>query len=279
MSESLQHRIGIDLGRRMALEDAVPWAGCRGVRYIDVELDTGPNALPRIDDDRARAVRALCTEHGVKLGLHTLSAVNIAEVSPFVSDAVDQYLSGYIDVAEKLGAAWIVVHAGYHFTADKERRMEAGLARLRRACRYAEGKNTRLLLENLNKEPEDAEVHYLAHTVEEWRYYYDVIDSPAFALAFTANHAHLLPEGVAGFVDQIPVDRVVEVRLADCVRNGPEVHLKPGDGDFDFGDMFRRLEAKGFKGHYMNAFGTADDMQAARATLVEAAVRAGVATG
>jgi len=46
-------------------------------------------------------------------------------------------------------------------------------------------------LENLNKEPVDAEVHYLAHTIPEWKYYYDAIDSPAFALSFTANHAHL----------------------------------------------------------------------------------------
>src|SRR3954466_10865601 len=54
--------------------------------------------------------------------------------------------------------------------------------------------------ENLIKEPEQAEVHYLAHTVEEWRYYIDRIDSPSFRLSFTANHAHLAPEGVAGFV-------------------------------------------------------------------------------
>ena len=41
-----------------------------------------------------------------------------------------------------------------------------------------------LLLENLNREPENAEVHYLAHTVEEWRTYFDAIHSPAFALSF-----------------------------------------------------------------------------------------------
>ena len=33
-----------------------------------------------------------------------------------------------------------------------------------------------------------------------------------------------------------------------------------GEGDFDFPDLFRRLEAKGFKGHYMNAFGSLEDM-------------------
>jgi sugar phosphate isomerase/epimerase len=129
---------------------------------------------------------------------------------------------------------------------------------------YAETKNTRLLLENLNKEPPDAEVHYLAHTLEEWRWYYEKIQSPAFALSFTANHAHLVPEGVAGFLASIPLERVAEVRLADCFRNGKEEHLLPGQGDFDFSELFQGLTRRGYQGHYMNAFGSLDDMLSAR---------------
>jgi hypothetical protein len=68
----------------------------------------------------------------------------------------------------------------------------------------------------------------LAHTSEEWRFYFEQIQSPAFKLSFTVNHAHLVPEGIAGFVDALDMGRVEEVRLADCVRNGDEVHLKPG---------------------------------------------------
>jgi hypothetical protein len=91
--------------------------------------------------------------------------------------------------------------------------MQTGLERLQRTAAYAETKNARILLENLNKEPPDAEVHYLAHTIEEWRWYYEKIDSPAFALSFTANHAHLVPEGVDGFLREIPLHRVAEVTL------------------------------------------------------------------
>ena len=169
------------------------------------------------------------------------------------------------------GAGWIVVHAGFHFTSDRDQRMQAGLERLRRLAAYAERKGALLLLENLNKEPEQAEVHYLAHTVEEWRYYFDRIRSPAFRLSFTVNHAHLVPEGIDGFVDALDFARVHEVRLADCLRNGYEVHLRPGDGDLDFADMFRRIEGAGFRGHYMNAFGSLDDMLAGREALVRLA--------
>lgn len=274
---NLHQRIGVDVGRRLKLEDAIIWAAENDIHYIDIQLDTGANAVTTFDAERARAVRALLDKHQVHLGLHTLSAVNVAEYSPFLSEAVDAYMKAYIDAMPMLGAGSIVVHAGYHFTADVEMRMKAGLDRLQRMVEYAEKKGALLLLENLNKEPADAEVHYLAHTPEEWRYYYDAIDSPAFALSFTANHAHLLPEGVEGFLAQIPLQRVVEVRLADCWRNGHEQHLVPGEGDFDFGDMFRLIEAKGFKGHYMNAFGTLEDMNLARAVQVEAARAAGVA--
>jgi sugar phosphate isomerase/epimerase len=273
---TLFERIGVDVGRRLKLEDAIEWAAAHEVRHIDIQLDTGANAVNSFDATRARGVRALLEKHRVHLGLHTLSAVNVAEYSPFLSDAVDAYMRAYIDAMPLLGASSIVVHAGYHFTSDPEMRMQAGLDRLKRMVEYAETRKALLLLENLNKEPKDAEVHYLAHTPEEWRTYYDAIDSPAFALSFTANHAHLLPEGVEGFLAQIPLHRVVEVRLADCWRNGHEQHLVPGEGDFDFGDMFRRIEGAGFKGHYMNAFGTLQDMDQARHRQVEAARAAGV---
>jgi sugar phosphate isomerase/epimerase len=273
---NLHDRIGIDIGRKLSLEDAVAWAAAHDVRFVDVQLDTGANALGTIDQPRATATRAACERHGIHLGLHTSSAVNVAEYAPFVADAVDQYLTAYVDAATLLGAEWIVMHAGFHFTSDREERIAVGRERLQRIVAYAERKGALILLENLNKEPEAAEVHYLAHTVEEWRHYFERIRSPAFRLSFTVNHAHLVPDGIAGFVGALDFTQVEEVRLADCFRNGNEVHLKPGAGDLDFGDMFRRIEGAGFRGHYMNAFGSLDDMLTGRDALVRLAAAAGV---
>jgi len=273
---SLYDRIGVDVGRKLALEDALAWAAAHRVRFIDVQLDTGANALDTIDAARAAALRRECERHGLHLGLHTSSAVNVAEYAPYVGDAVDEYLKAYVDAASRLGAEWIVMHAGFHFTSDREQRMQAGLERLQRVVEHAERTGALVLLENLNKEPEPAEVHYLAHTVEEWRFYFERIRSPAFRLSFTVNHAHLVPEGIPGFVAALDMAQVEEVRLADCFRNGYEVHLKPGAGDLDFADMFRRVEGAGFKGHYMNAFGSLDDMLAGRDALVRLAETAGL---
>lgn len=275
MTTSLRDRIGVDLGRQLPLEDGVRWAGENGVYYIDAQIDIAPNALETFDDARCAKIRDLCSQYGVHLGLHTLSAVNIAEISPFLRDATDHYLEAYIDLSKKLAAEWIVVHGGYHFTADTELRKRASIDRLQRASDYAEKAGALLVLENLNGEPELAEVNYMPHSLGECLEFFGELTSPSLRWSFTINHAHYEPEGIAGFIDGMDMSRCEEVRMAD--NNGEyEIHMIPGTGTVDFGDMFKRLEGAGFKGHYMNGFGTLDDMLAGRDYIVERAREAGV---
>src|SRR4051794_30873375 len=70
----LRDRIGVDVGRKLPLEDAIVWASGHQVRFIDVQLDTGANALGTIDAARGAAIRAGCERHGIHLGLHTASS-------------------------------------------------------------------------------------------------------------------------------------------------------------------------------------------------------------
>ena len=266
----LRERIGIDFGGKMRLEDALEWAAANQFAYADVCVDNPPNELGSFDEARVGGVRAALERHGIHLGLHTLSAVNIAETSPFLSAAVDQYLVAYMDLAKRLGAGWIVVHAGYHFTSDFERRKAAALERLKRASAQAEERGVQLLLENMNPEPDDAEVQYLGHDVEECRYYFDQLTSPHLGWAYTVNHAHMLPEGIAGFTPLFDLGRCGEVRLADN-RGDVEEHLQPGAGTIDFKAMFDQIESAGYRKHYMLAFGSIDDMKRGREYLVEVA--------
>ena len=257
---NLRNKIGIDFGQRNKIEDGIEVAIRHGVRFLDLKIDVAPNAIETLTDERVTAIRAACEQHDIHVGIHTMSAVNVAEVAPHVRDGVDRYLRGHLDACKRLGGEWMVVHAGYHFTSDVKLRMEAGLERLKRLSGYAEEIGVTILLENMNWEPDDAEVHYLAHNLEETQYYFDRLHSPRLRWAFTANHAHLVPEGIDGFLDAMDISRCDEVRLADCFRNGKEIHLKPAEGDVDFVALLRRLDQLGFKGHYMNAFGTLDDM-------------------
>ncbi len=89
---ALIDRIGVDVGRKLKLEDAIEWAARNQVRHIDIQLDTGANKVNMFDDARCRAIVASARANGVKLALHTLSAVNVGEYSPFLSEAVDAYI-------------------------------------------------------------------------------------------------------------------------------------------------------------------------------------------
>lgn len=267
--KSLRDRIGIDLGQMAKIEDGIAAALRHGIKYLDLKIDMEPNALESLTNERVAAVRDACEKHGIHIGIHTLSGVNVAEVAPYVRDGVDQYLRGHLDACKRLGGEWMVVHAGFHFTSDVKLRTEAGIERLKQLSGYAETVGIDLLLENMNREPDDAEVHYLAHNLEETQYYFNRLTSQRLRWAFTANHAHLVPEGIEGFLAGIDINRCDEVRLADCWRNGKEMHLKPGEGDLDFAYLFRRLDKLGFKGHYMNAFGTLQDMIDGRDYLAE----------
>jgi sugar phosphate isomerase/epimerase len=62
------------------------------------------------------------------------------------------------------------------------------------------------------------------------------------------------------------LSRCGEVRLADC-RGTIEEHLFPGKGTIDFPRVFARIEKAGYKGHYMMAFGSLDDMLKGREVL------------
>jgi sugar phosphate isomerase/epimerase len=271
LNVTIKHRIGIDIGVKRSVEAGITWAAENGVHYVDFRLDTGPDSFAAFTPERCEAIRDHADAIGVTVGLHTLSAVNIAEFSPHLAEGADQYLRAYIDIAKAIDAAWVEVHAGYDFTSDVAQRMAVGRERLKRAVGYAERQGVVLLLENMNWEPEHAEVHYLAHNLEECHYYFDAIDSPHLRWAFTVNHAILVPEGIDGFIDDMGLGRCEEVRLADN-QGKYEAHLQPGEGLIDFRHLFRRIEGDpGFKGHYMCAFGSLEAMLTGRDYLADEA--------
>src|SRR4029453_14817369 len=58
--------------------------------------------------ERCAALRTQAEAARITMGLHTLSAVNIAEYAPSLAEAANQYLRAYIDIAKALHAGWIV---------------------------------------------------------------------------------------------------------------------------------------------------------------------------
>ncbi len=269
-------RIGIDVGCKLPAEDAIAWAGRHGVKAIDVQTDIAPNALESFDDARCKRVLDACSSTGVSIALHTLSAVNVAEVSPILRDATDQYLAAYVALAARLRAKWVIVHGGYNFTSDAAMRKAAALARLARTVKLAEKSGVQLLLENLNGEPERAEVHYMPDTLEETQDFLRQLSSPNLKWSFTINHAHYDSLGIKGWVERMDMQLCGEVRVAD--NNGLyEIHMHPGTGTVDFLEMFRLIEGAGYRGPYTCGWGTIEQMLDGRKYLADKARAAGVA--
>jgi hypothetical protein len=75
----LLDRIGIDIGTKHSVEDGLRWAATHGLRYVDFRLDTGPEAFAAFTAERCATLRTQAEAAGITMGLHTLSAVNIAE--------------------------------------------------------------------------------------------------------------------------------------------------------------------------------------------------------
>jgi sugar phosphate isomerase/epimerase len=265
---TLKERIGIDTGQKLSIADAVDWAADNDVHYVDVCLDSTPIDPDGYDDDEVESIRETCATHDISLGLHTLSAVNVAETSAHVDDAVDAYLRAYVDIGELVGADRIIVHGGYHFTDDYEDRVAASKARLTRTLEYAADAGQNLYLENHNFEPDASEMHYVPVTLDEVTEYFDELEADNLSWAFNPPHARQFPEDIDGYFEALGPDLCGEVRLNDN-HGDVEEHLAPGEGDLDFDSMFQLIEGSGYDGHYMLAFGTLEDMLEGREYLLD----------
>jgi len=262
---TLRDKIGCS-AKRDSLEDALTWAAEKDYHYLEFNADREPNHLFSWSDERVRGIRETCDRESIHIGLHSLSAVNVAEFSPYLSEATDEYHKGYIDLAVRLKCEWIVVHSGFYQGGAIEARLTAAVEHLRFAADYAEKCDVLLLLENHNREPDNAEMHYFTHNVEECRYYFDRLQSSHMGWAFNITHANLVPEGIDGFLDEFGIDRIGQVRLADN-RGDIEGDLRPGDGNIDFVSLFRRLNSSGYTNHYNLQFGARTEELEARNEL------------
>jgi sugar phosphate isomerase/epimerase len=269
VSDNLKYRLGTGPGGPN-LEDGLAWAAANDFHFLDFNADHGANALGTWDADRVRKVREYCDAHDLHLGIHTLSGVNVAEFSPYMSEAVDAYIRANVDLGRQLGVHHVITHAGLHQSSELEQRKAASLEHLSRAAEYASHVGVTLVLENLNVEPPEAEVHYMGHSIEELATIFDAIPASSLQWGFSANHTHLLPGDFDAFLDAFGVSRIGLVLVADN-RGRYEEHLLPGQGTLDFSRLFKRLEGDGYQGPYMLTFGNREQKIAGRDYLLRKA--------
>lgn len=249
-------------------ETAIRWAVDHGFRRVDFNADSPANYPGSFTADRVAAIRDLTARHALTLGLHTLSAVNMAEITPVMHAAIDVYVRENLDLAVTLGCAYVICHGGYHFSGDRAARLAVAVDRMQRAAAWAEERALDIFFENHNKEPDESEIHYMPRDVAETRQFLGAVASPRFRWAFNVGHAHLVPDGFDGFLDAFGVERIGQVRLNDT-HGRYEEHLVPGQGIVDFRHVFRRLTAAGYTGPFTLDFGGPDVRAQWRDTFAE----------
>jgi sugar phosphate isomerase/epimerase len=172
--------------------------------------------------------------------------------------AIDDYLRQNFDLAAAVGGAYVICHGGYHFSGDREQRLAVAIDRMQRAVSWASERDLDIYFENHNKEPDNAEIHYMPRDVAETRQFFQAIDDPRFKWAFNVGHAHLVTDGFDGFLNAFGVERIGQVRLNDT-HGRYEEHLLPGQGIVDFRAVFRRLTEAGYDGPFTLDFGTSEE--------------------
>jgi len=239
------------------LEESLALAAAHEFGQVDFNADLPPNSFDCFGRRRAAGVRRLCERYGLRLGIHTLSAVNMAERNRIMCAAVDEYLAANLRLAAALDCGWIIAHGGYHFSSDAPARRQTAIDRMRRFAEQTGAAGAEVWFENHNKEPDVAEIHYMPRDAEELRAFFEAIpaeEHPHFRWAFNVAHANLVPEGVDGFLDAFGVARIAQVRVNDN-RGEFEEHLTPGEGNIDFEAIFTRVEGLGYRGPYSLDFG------------------------
>jgi sugar phosphate isomerase/epimerase len=248
------------------LERAIDWAATHRFTCVDFNADSSANYPATFTAERAARIRAAVATGGISLGLHTLSAVNMAEMTPVLHTAVDEYIRQNFELATALGCGYVIFHGGYHFSGDFEERIAVAIERLRLAVRLGEERGVDVYFENHNREPENAEIHYMPRDVAEMRRFFDAVQSPRLKWAFNVAHAHLVPDGPFGFLAAFGADRIGQVRLNDN-RGQFEEHLIPGEGNCDFRAVFGELARRGYDGPFTLDFGEPDDRATWRDTF------------
>ncbi|GLY31614.1 sugar phosphate isomerase/epimerase family protein [Kineosporia sp. NBRC 101731] len=226
------------------LEETFPRVAEEGLSGLEFSCQHAANRPERFDAERLTLVADLLDQHDFSAVLHTDSAVNVAEITPGVREAVAEHLTGYVDLAEGLGCPVVIVHGGYWFGDDREARVEQAARTLGRAARYAAERGITLALENMNELPTTAEIRYLGCTADEVLTILDLADSPALTACADLGHANLLPGGAPAFVEQLK-GRIGHVQLTD--NDGViDHHLALGEGTLDVAAALDALAATGY---------------------------------
>ena len=185
----------------------------------------------------------------------------MAEITPVMAAAADEYVRQNLDLAQTLGVhARRSCHGGFHFSSDVRGAIRRPrIERLRLAVRLAEERGHRApLREPQRRARARRDPLHPAH-VAETRRFFEAVSSPQLRWACNVGHAMLVPDGFDGFLDGV---RRRHHRPRPPARHQwPSTRSTsyPGDGIVDFRHVFTALHRAGLSRPFTLDFGAPDE--------------------
>ncbi|MFX0195804.1 MAG: sugar phosphate isomerase/epimerase family protein [Candidatus Hodarchaeota archaeon] len=228
------------------VEEYFPFAKANDFPWIELSCNNPKNFLSTFTAERISTIKNLRDKYQVRYGLHSASYVNSAEIEPTVRKAVEQYLLGYVELAHRLEAEYLVLHLGYHFSLFMDEVFKCLIQTFTPVAELAEKYDIPIGIENMNKIHEDAEIAYLGVTIEELSRVFKALPTKYLGLTLDVAHASLLPGGPESFIKAFP-DRIVSTHISDNDLY-LDRHVPVGEGKIDFRKVFELLISIDFKG-------------------------------
>ena len=228
------------------VENYFSFAHETGYKFVELSCNNPSNFLDKFDNNRITKIRELKDHYGLRYGLHSASFVNTAEIEPTVRPAVCQHLIDYVELSRRLGAEYLVLHFGYHFSLFMDEVFRCLIETYKPVVDLAEKYEIPIGIENMNQVHEECEIVYLGVYIEELERVFDAIPSKYLGLTLDVAHAALLPGGNKAFIDKFP-DRIVSAHISDNDLY-LDRHLPVGEGKIDFLSVLRQLNDVGFHG-------------------------------
>jgi sugar phosphate isomerase/epimerase len=228
------------------LEEYFPFADENGFQWIELHCGNPKNFPATFNIERINNIKKLRDKYHVRLGVHSASYVNTAEIEPTVRRGVEQHLLDYVELAHQFEAEYLVLHFGFHFSQFLEEVFQSLIKTFTPVVELAEKYDIPIGIENMNKVHEDCEIVYLGVTIEELSKVFQALPTKYLGLTFDIAHASLLPGGPVSFIEAFP-DKIVSIHISDTDLY-LDRHFAVGEGKIDFREVLGLLKGIGFKG-------------------------------
>ena len=85
------------------------------LKHIEIDLYSKENSIESLSKDRLRILKNSARKNKFSISVHVPSRVNMLEVLPSILKCYKKYLIKALEISEKLGAEYLVLHGGYFF--------------------------------------------------------------------------------------------------------------------------------------------------------------------